>query len=203
MATSILLLYLVRELAFTPELLGIAFSLGAVGFLAGAVLASRVAARVGVGRTIVGSAVLSGPAFLPIALAPADLALPFVAAGVFLGGLGGAIYNINQVSFRQAITPERLQGRMNATMRFIVWGTIPVGTITGGFLGGTIGLHETIWVGAVATIFAFVPVFLGPVRTIVTMPQPEGPTASDVTGEAVDETPKPVAGSPRASLDQD
>ncbi len=201
-AASILLLYLVRELAFTPELLGIAFSLGAVGFLVGAVVASKVAARVGVGRTIVGAAMLSGPAFLPIALAPADLALPFVAAGVFVGGLGGAVYNINQVSFRQAITPERIQGRMNATMRFIVWGTIPVGTITGGFLGSTIGLHETIWVGAVATLFAFVPVFLGPVRTIVTMPQPEGP-AGDPTGEAVDETARPVVGSPRASLDQD
>ncbi|MEJ7751962.1 MAG: MFS transporter [Candidatus Limnocylindrales bacterium] len=172
-ATSILLLYLVRELAFTPELLGIAFSLGAIGFLAGALIASRVAARFGVGRTIVGAAMLSGPAFLPIALAPADLALPFVAAGGFVGGMGGAIYNINQVSFRQAITPERMQGRMNATMRFIVWGTIPVGTITGGFLGGLIGLHETIWVGAIATLFAFVPVFLGPVRTILTMPRPE------------------------------
>ncbi|MBA3435056.1 MAG: MFS transporter, partial [Chloroflexi bacterium] len=115
-----------------------------------------------------------------------------------------AIYNINQVSFRQAITPERMQGRMNATMRFIVWGTIPVGTITGGFLGGLIGLHETIWVGAIATLFAFVPVFLGPVRSIVTMPQPAGQTAvNDPTGEAVDETPGPVVGSPRASLDQE
>ncbi len=202
-ATSILLLYLVRELDFTPELLGIAFSLGAIGFLVGAVIASRVAARLGVGRTIVGAAMLSGPAFLPIALAPADIALPFVAAGGFLGGLGGAIYNINQVSFRQAITPERMQGRMNATMRFIVWGTIPVGTITGGYLGSTIGLHETIWVGAVATLFAFVPVFLGPVRTIVTMPRPDGPAAGDATGQAVDETLRPVAGSPRASLDQE
>ena len=147
---------------------------------------------------------LSGPAFLPIALAPADIALPFVAAGGFLGGMGGAIYNINQVSFRQAITPERMQGRMNATMRFIVWGTIPVGTITGGFLGGLIGLHETIWVGAIATLFAFVPVFLGPVRSIVTMPLPAGQTAvSDPTGEAVDETSWPVVGSPRASLDQE
>jgi len=203
-ATSILLLYLVRELDFSPELLGIAFSLGAIGFLAGALIASRVAARFGVGRTIVGAAMLSGPAFLPIALAPADIALPFVAAGGFLGGMGGAIYNINQVSFRQAITPERMQGRMNATMRFIVWGTIPVGTITGGFLGGLIGLHETIWVGAIATLFAFVPVFLGPVRSIVTMPLPAGQTAvSDPTGEAVDETSWPVVGSPRASLDQE
>jgi hypothetical protein len=59
-------------------------------------------------------------------------------------------------------------------------------------------------VGAIATLFAFVPVFLGPVRSIVTMPLPAGQTAvSDPTGEAVDETSWPVVGSPRASLDQE
>ncbi len=196
-AMSILLLYLVRELSFTPELLGITFSLGSIGFLVGAVLANRIATRFGVGPTIVGSAVLFGPALLPIALAPPDLALPFVAAGGFIGGLGGAIYNINQVSFRQAITPEWMQGRMNATMRFIVWGTIPLGTMTGGFLGGAIGLRETIWVGAITSLFAFIPVALGPVRSMRTMPEP----VTDIVGEAVDETPRPVTGSPRASLE--
>jgi MFS family permease len=200
-ATSILLLYLVRELDFTPELLGVTFSIGSVGFLLGALIASRVAARFGVGRSIVVSAMLFGPALLPIALAPPGFALPFVAAGIFVGGFGGAVYNINQVSFRQSITPERMQGRMNATMRFIVWGTIPLGSILGGFLGGLIGLHETVWVGAIASLFAFVPVALGPVRSIVTMPEPGD--SRDVVGEALDETPRPVTGSPRASLDQD
>ena len=47
----------------------------------------------------------------------------------------GVIYNVNQVSLRQAITPERMLGRMNATMRFIVWGTIPIGALVGGVLG--------------------------------------------------------------------
>lgn len=197
-AMSILLLYLVRELGFTAELLGITFSLGSIGFLVGALSANRLAARFGVGPTIVGSAMLFGPALLPIALAPPDVALPFVAAAGFIGGLGGAVYNINQVSFRQAITPERMQGRMNATMRFIVWGTIPLGTMTGGFLGGVIGLHETIWVGAIASLFAFIPVALGPVRSILTMPEP----VTEVVGDAVDETPRPVTGSPRASLDE-
>ncbi len=139
---SILILYLVRQLSFTPELIGIAFSVGAVGFLVGALVANRVAMRFGVGPTIVGSSMIFGLSGLLIALAPPNLAVPFVAASGFLAGLGGAVYNINQVSLRQAITPERMQGRMNATMRFIVWGTIPVGAILGGFLGGVIGLHR-------------------------------------------------------------
>ena len=61
---------------------------------------------------------------------------------------------------------------MNATMRFIVWGTIPVGSIVGGFLGGVIGLHETIWIGAIGGLFAFLPVLLSPVRGIRDMPAP-------------------------------
>ena len=183
-AFSILILYLVRELGFTPEVLGLAFSVGAVGFLLGALLANRVAVRFGVGRTIVGSAVTFGPAALLVAIAPRDLGPVFVAASVFIGGVGGAIYNINQVSLRQAITPERMQGRMNATMRFIVWGTIPVGSIVGGFLGGVVGLHATIWIGAIGGLFAFVPVFLSPVREVREMPAPvaddePAPTASD------------------------
>ncbi len=178
---SILILYLVRELAFTPEVLGLAFSLGSVGFLVGALTANRVATRLGVGPTIVGSGLAFGPAALLIAIAPPNLALPFVAASVFFGGLGGAIYNINQVSLRQAITPERMQGRMNATMRFIVWGTIPIGSILGGFLGGVIGLHETIWIGAIGGIFVFLQVLLSPVRSLRRIPEP-GPEDDDQPG---------------------
>jgi MFS family permease len=167
---AILILYLVRELSVTPQLLGLAFSLGAVGFLLGALSANPVATRVGVGRTIVLAVMISGPAELLIAIAPPDLAVPFVAASIFLSGLGNMIYNINQVSLRQAITPERMQGRMNATMRFIVWGTIPIGSILGGTLGGIIGLHETIWIGAIGGIFVFLPVLFSPVRRLRTIP---------------------------------
>jgi hypothetical protein len=73
-----------------------------------------------------------------------------------------------------------MQGRMNATMRFIVWGTIPLGQILGGALASVIGLLPTIWVGAIGGLVAFIPVALSPVREIVTMPTPvddaEGPS---------------------------
>jgi MFS family permease len=167
---AILILYLVRELSVTPQLLGLAFSLGAVGFLVGALIANRLAMRFGVGPTIVLAVMVSGPAELLIPIASPDLAVPLVAASVFLGGIGNVVYNINQVSLRQAITPERMQGRMNATMRFIVWGTIPIGSIVGGTLGGLIGLHETIWIGAIGGVFVFLPVFFSPVRRLRTIP---------------------------------
>ena len=147
----------------------------------GALVANRVATRFGVGPTILGSAFISGPSMLLIAIAPPDLAVPLVAASGVLGGLGVAIYNINQVSLRQAITPERMQGRMNATMRFIVWGTIPIGSILGGFLGGVIGLHETIWIGAIGGLFVFLPILLSPVPSLKRIPEP-GPEDDDQPG---------------------
>jgi MFS family permease len=182
---SILVLYLVRELTFTPELIGLAFSIGSIGFLLGALAAVRVGRRFGVGPTIVGSMFITGPAGLLVAIAPRETAFGFVAASVFIGGLGGAIYNINQVSLRQAITPERMQGRMNATMRFVVWGTIPVGATLGGFLGGVIGLHETIWIGAIGGLFVFLPVLLSPVRSIGAMPAPAETVAHAVAAPAL------------------
>lgn len=205
LAFAILVLYLVRTFEFSPELLGITFSIGSVGFLLGALMANRIAERIGVGPTILGAAVIFSFSLLPVALATRELAVPLAAASGFLGGFGSAIYNINQVSLRQAITPERMQGRMNATMRFIVWGTIPIGTILGGFLGDAIGLHATIWVGTIGALFAFLPILFSQVRSIGEMPTLDEGSAEGVegaVGEALDETPRPVTGSPRASLDE-
>ena len=92
--------------------------------------------------------------------------------GMLTFGFGGMAYNITQVSLRQAITPERLQGRMNASMRWIVWGTIPLGTLTGGALGGAYGLRTALWVGAIGGLFTFLPVLLSSVRSIRDMPEP-------------------------------
>jgi MFS family permease len=187
---AVLLLFLVRQLGFTPELIGIAFSIGAVGFLIGAILAGRIGNRLGVGPTIVASAFVFGPAALLVAVAPADLAFAFVAASIFIGSLSGSVYNISQVSLRQAITPGSMQGRMNATMRFIVWGTIPIGAIVGGFLGGTLGLQQTIWVAAIGGLFVGLPVLLSPVRSIGQMP---AALDEEATAEAGADTVEPPA----------
>ena len=86
--------------------------------------------RITVGRTIVGGSIMFSAGGLAFPLAPHSFPLPVLIAGSFFAQFGGLVYNIAQVSFRQAITPERLQGRMNAAMRWIVWGTIPLGTLS-------------------------------------------------------------------------
>ena len=179
---AILVLYLVRERGLTAEVIGLAFSVGSTGFLLGALTTNRITKRIGVGRMLVLTSFGFSLQGLPVAIAPDSLIVGAVALTGFLGGFCGVGWNINQVSLRQAITPPRMQGKMNATMRFIVWGTIPVGSIIGGFLGGAIGLHETIWVSALGSLVAFIPVALSPVRSIRTMPEP-----------TTDEAPEPVA----------
>ena len=170
---AILLLYVVQELGLTAGTIGIVLAIGNLGVLAGALLSERVGRRIGVGPTIVWSAFFSSFALIAVAVAPRDAPVPFLIAGGFIGSVTAVIYNVNQVSLRQAITPDRMLGRMNATMRFIVWGTIPIGALVGGVLGGVIGLQATIWVGAVGAFLGFLPVLLSPVRSLPEIPPSE------------------------------
>lgn len=168
----VLLLYIVDELGISPATVGIVFAIANLGVLLGALSAERLANRIGVGRTIVWSAFLSPFSLVLVALAPPEAPVPLLIASGIVGAWTGVVYNVNQVSLRQAITPERMQGRMNATMRFIVWGTIPIGSILGGVLGGLIGLQATIWVGAIGSFVGFLPVFFSQVRSLQRIPEP-------------------------------
>ena len=136
--SALLILYLKDLLGFGPAALGLMFGIGSVGGVVGAVVSSRVAKRIGVGPAIIVGAILFGAPLLPLPFVSGPLALPLIGAMFFLATIGNLIYNINQVSLRQAIVPLRLQGRLNATMRTIVWGTLPLGAITGGLLGNAI-----------------------------------------------------------------
>ncbi len=99
---------------------------------------------------------------------------------ILVAGFTNVIYNVVQVSLRQAITPERIQGRMNSVMRFIVWGTIPLGSITGGALASQIGLKQTLIIGGAGCCLPFLPVLFSPVRSIREMPEPRDEEPLDV-----------------------
>jgi MFS family permease len=171
---AVLLVYLVRELGMSAGVIGLVMMLGNLGFLAGALTSSRISAKIGVGPAIVAGASL-GVVQLLVPLAPQDAtgAIPFLVIAFLVSGFGVVLYNVNQVSLRQAITPERLQGRMNSVMRFIVWGVIPLGTLAGGAIASTTTLRTSVWVGAVGICLAAVPVLLSPVRSLRTVPDPD------------------------------
>jgi MFS family permease len=170
---AVLLVFARRELHLSPQAIGLAFTLGNVGPLLAAFSANRISSRLGVGRTIIASSILGGPMFLLIPFAPhGHAALALLVPATLVGGFTNVVYNIAQVSLRQAITPERIQGRMNSVMRFIVWGTIPLGAITGGGLASWIGLKETLILGGAGCCLAFLPVLFSPVRSVREMPEP-------------------------------
>ena len=182
MMGAIFLVYAVRQLDLGAGTIGLVFAIGNVGYLAGALTENRIAGRIGVGPTIVGGAA-TGIASLLIPFAPQDSPIPFlILSGVILG-FGVVVYNVTQLSFRQAITSERLQGRMNSVMRFIVWGVMPLGTLLGGAIATNVDLKMAIWVGAVGQSLAFLPVFLSPVRSLRTMPEPVGDALAEAEGE--------------------
>jgi MFS family permease len=169
-----------RVLGLTPLTVGVIGGLGSLGVLLGALVAAKIAERIGVGRAILWSAILSGPPTLLAVVAQPGTAVPLLIASLFLGSFSGVVYNINQVSLRQAITPERIQGRMNATMRFLVWGTIPIGLIIGGAIASIpeVGARGALAIGGLLGSFAFVPILFSSVRTLERIPTPEA-VASD------------------------
>lgn len=160
------------QLGLSPALVGASFSLGGLGVLVGAFAAAPLARRFGVGPVIVGSMLLTGPSALLLVFLPTyDLAAgALLVASNFIMGFTAVVYNVNQVSFRQAITPLEIQGRMNATMRFIVWGTMPLGSVIGGTLASFLPLRTTVLIGAVVASSAFLWVLLSPVRSLREIP---------------------------------
>lgn len=119
-----------------------------------------------------GSLALNGVAFLPLIVATPATAFPLLTIASVLAGLAIPIYNINQVSLRQAITPVPLQGRMAATMRFLVWGALPIGGLLGGYLGELLGLRAAIDISILGRILAFLWILLSPVMAVTRMPSP-------------------------------
>ena len=171
---ALFILFATQDLKLSPAAIGIAAGLGNVGGLVGALLAGRLAARFGLGRVIIGSMFLAGLSGLLFAVATPASALPLIVFSGFCAGMGGTIYNINQISLRQAIIAQRLQGRMNATMRFLVWGTMPLGGLAGGLLGELMGLRSAIALAAAGGTLAFLWVLASPVRTLSQIPEIEG-----------------------------
>ena len=172
---AVLTIYVVRELGIQPGVLGIIFAAGSVGALIGALWGSAIARRWGVGPTLVGAIAVGsvGSLALPAAQGSFAFAVAMLTLGLFVSSSANPVYNITQVSLRQSIIPLRLQGRMNASMRFLVWGTIPLGSLAGGALGEFIGVHSTLLVGALGGLLAVLWVFFSPVRRLIQTPSIE------------------------------
>ncbi|MFC0843150.1 MFS transporter [Streptomyces noboritoensis] len=164
---SMLLVLLAGDLGLSPFLCGLVFTAEAIGGFLGSLLTTRIAARLGQGPAMCLSVLTSGVLWL--------LALPFYrsdwrfALAVALQGLGWTAFmtfKITSVALRQQLCPPPLLGRMTATFRFVVWGSMPIGALLGGTLAQHFGARTALWVGALGELLAVVPVFLATVRNV-------------------------------------
>ncbi|MQS17837.1 MFS transporter [Streptomyces kaniharaensis] len=168
----------VRVLDLPPGAIGVLLSASAVGGLAGALCAGRLARAVGQARLIW---------LAPAVTSPFAVLWPLSGggAGVLLFGVGSAVvlfgavaYNVAQVSFRQAVCPPELLGRMNATMRFLVWGTLPLGALAGGAVAEAAGPRTALWLCAAGLLLMPVPLLLSPLRRLRELPVEDAPRAA-------------------------
>jgi MFS family permease len=185
-------LYLTGPLSLTAGIYGFIFAVGGVGLLVGVALSRMIVRIIGLGWAIVAAMLIGGFGLIPYYVVDPGLTNPALAMlgpipvfgvlridrnvillmiGQFFVSLSTVVYNINQVSLRQALVPLRLQGRMNASMRWIVWGTIPAGAAIGGYLGTLVGLKPAIEISVIGASFAFLWVLLSPVRSLKEIPE--------------------------------
>lgn len=152
---ALYVLYASTTLGLSPVAIGVAFAAGGPAALLGSVLAGRYGRRRGMRWTLFDTQVLTGiaRAFVPLAaLAPSPLAALVV--GEFTLGIARSIANVNQLSMRLALTPDHLQGRMTASIRFLMWSVVPFGALAGGFAAERIGLVPTLAVAVAGTFVA-------------------------------------------------
>ncbi|MGH3030573.1 MAG: MFS transporter [Gaiellaceae bacterium] len=159
---ALFVLYATRELDVAPGTLGLVLGAGAVGGILGAVVASRVGRRLGIGGAFaLGCVLFPAPLVLvPLAGGPEWLVLGLLFLAEFLSGLGVMILDINVGAIIPALTPHRLRSRATGAFRFVNYGVRPLGALIGGALGAAIGLRPTLWiatVGAVAGALWLVP----------------------------------------------
>ncbi|QYN33025.1 MFS transporter [Pseudonocardia sp. DSM 110487] len=167
---AVSVLFLARELGQPPAVIGLVLAAGSVGGVLGALTAGRWIRGLGQGRTVVTALLVTGPVALVLPLTTPGAGLAWFALGMAAVWYGGVVYNVAQVSFRQSVCPDHLLGRMNASIRFLVWGTIPIGGLLGGALGELLGLRATLLVTAVGMVLSPVWVVASPLRRLRDLP---------------------------------
>ena len=169
---AVWLLFAYRRLQLSPSQVGFVLTLGSLGYIPGALAAAALPKALGLGRTLTLASLTQGLGFVGIPLALFGAPIPILITMWLLINLPSPVFSINQISLRQLITPDRLQGRVNATMRTLVWATMPVGSLVGGIFGSVVGVPQTLLLGGLISLLAPVWLVSGPVIALREHPAP-------------------------------
>jgi MFS family permease len=170
MSSAMLIYLLAHTLGVGAGVIGALLSIASVGGLVGAMSATALARRVGEGRILWLSLAVTSPFMVGVPLMRNDYSLWLAAAAFTVAVAGAVAFSVTSVSFRQRLAPPRLLGRVNATMRFLVIGAMPLGGLLGGALGTWLGVRPTLWIATVGSMLAFLPAFFSPLRSMRTLP---------------------------------
>jgi MFS family permease len=167
MIFALLVVYLTREHDFTPLMIAAVTVAGGLGSLAGAVLAPKVSARIGRGRTImVGSAIFSvGMIAFPAAHGPRWLVLVVLCANEVVVGVGIMLFDVTTGAFYITDVPDVIRGRVNSSMSTVTQGVKALGALTGGAIGTAYGIRPALWVAAIGATTTVLWTVFSPLRT--------------------------------------
>lgn len=190
LATTLLPVFIMRELGLPPAVYGLVGAVGSIGGILGAMSANWLANRVGEGRVIVLAQVVGSLSsfLLPMAGVIHSAEVPLLMVGNFFTMYAVLVYNILQLSYRQRICPRRLLGRMNASIRFLVWGVIPVSGVCAGGLGAWLGVQPTMWIGCGLQLLACGILVFSPLRTMMRLPGQDATPTPKSLGERSHDT---------------
>jgi MFS family permease len=161
-------LFFVDVLHLGALFVGLLFSVASLSALVGAAFNPWITRKLGIGPTILLSSLTlaCGWLLIPLAGGPPVAEIAVIVLGALLFGIANTLFNVNDLSLRQHITPSELLGRVGAGMQFIGVGTLPLGALLGGFLGGHLGLRATFVIGCCGLFLAFLWTYFSPVGAL-------------------------------------
>ncbi|MHB1875668.1 MAG: MFS transporter [Streptosporangiaceae bacterium] len=169
-AFALEIVFLIRVVHVAPAAAGLLVAVGGIGGILGGMLSGPLSRKIGTARIIWVSMLVFGAVPVVLPLTGPGPALAFFPVATFGLGFTATIYNIAQLSYRQLICPPELLGRMNAAMRWIVWGTLPLGGLLGGALGGLVGIRPALWISVIGSWAAALWVVFSPLRRMRDIP---------------------------------
>lgn len=188
---TVLVVYAIKDLLLTPFQLGVVLGAIAVGGVFGSMSANRIREKIGLGRTMA-AGITAGtmcPLFLLIPRGSSFVSLAILSTVEFVYGFGVLMFNVNATTLRQSVTPDRLLGRVNASYRLAVLGTLPIGAALSGFLAQAVGLRSAMVIIACLITTPILWVAFSPayrLKTMPTEPLPELMDDSIATGATSD-----------------
>jgi MFS family permease len=168
---AMLVVFLIRDTGQTSAAVGLILAGSGVGGVLGAMLVGKISRKAGMGPTALVGLALSGPGMAVVAASGPGWGAVFAFLGQVLFVASIVVFNVNVVSYRQAITPDPIQGRVNATQRVITWGSMAAGSILGGFAGEAVGARYVLLIAAGMLFAGCLALLRSPIRTLRELPE--------------------------------